>query len=195
MVLKGLGAQALGMGANLVAPGSGLVVNKVLGNYLDTGSLLPSGNGPLAYAFGRGTQQVLDKGLSGVQSDMQAMINSRNGFGAGIPSPMAQPAAQPTPEAWNGSLANNNPFGGQYGGNLGFATMPAVHARPIGGGLSFGGGRYNNGIGAGTGFGAANYTNDAWGDVASGFGVGGMSGGSRDQAMSSYGPTGRKTMV
>lgn len=72
-------------------------------------------------------------------------------------------------------------------------TMGSVNARPIGGGLGFGGGHYNNGVGAGTGFGAANYTNDAWGDMASSFGVGGMSGGSRDQPLDSYGPTGRKT--
>lgn len=79
----------------------------------------------------------------------------------------------------------------------GVATMPSVTARGIGGQLSFGGGRggYNNGVGAGTGFGATNYTNDGWGDTASSFGVGGMSGGARDQAMSVYGPTGRKTRV
>jgi hypothetical protein len=58
-------------------------------------------------------------------------------------------------------------------------------ARPIGGGLSFGGGQqgYNNGAGAGTGFGAFNVMNDSWGEAARGFGVGGMSGGARDQPM------------
>jgi hypothetical protein len=57
--------------------------------------------------------------------------------------------------------------------------------RPIGGGLSFSGGQsgYNNGAGAGTGFGAFNVMNDAWGEAARGFGVGGMSGGSRDMPM------------
>lgn len=63
-----------------------------------------------------------------------------------------------------------------------------------GGGAS-GGLHYGNGAGAGTGYGGSSYANDAWGDVASGFGIGGMAGGSRDQAMSMYGPTGRKTRI
>ena len=66
----------------------------------------------------------------------------------------------------------------------GATNMAPVNAnRPIGGSLSFGGGRFNNGVGAGTGYGGASFMNDAWGDVASGFGVGGMAGGSRDQVM------------
>lgn len=98
-----------------------------------------------------------------------------------------------TPQQWSGSLAGANPFGGQYGGNLGIPTMPAVNVRPNGGALAFGGGRngYNNGFGAGTGFGAYSVPNDAWGEAARSFGVGGMSGGARDQAM----PMGPKFFV
>lgn len=97
---------------------------------------------------------------------------------------MAQPAMNmPTMPAvqaqapWTGSLAQSNPFGGSYGGNLGFGGGN----RPIGGNLSYGGGRagYNNGAGAGTGFGGASFANDSWGDVASSFGVGSSSMGSR----------------
>lgn len=73
-----------------------------------------------------------------------------------------------------------NAAGNRGSGNTG--------ARAIGGNLSYSGGRsgYNNGVGAGTGFGASSYQNDSWGSVASGFGVGGMQGGARDQPMPMY---------
>lgn len=99
------------------------------------------------------------------------------------------------------SQAPWNPLGTQTGnvfngGALGsWANGSTPQGRQIGGNLSFGGGSYNNGVGAGTGFGAANYANDAWGDVASSFGVGGMAGGSRDQVMSSDGPRGLKKRI
>lgn len=53
-VLKGLGAKAATVGLNLVAPGVGTLVGRGIGSYMDTGSFMPLGTGPAAYAFGRG---------------------------------------------------------------------------------------------------------------------------------------------
>lgn len=156
------------------------------------------GQGPLKGVFNRdgqdsgGLQQWLDQGLSQYQQQMQAQIGGNNpgapnlGFGGGPGGMVGQPSyggivpphMQPLPQLTNGAMFGGGPNifnGGQ--GNFG----PSGN----GGGLSFGGGYsgYNNGVGAGTGFGATNYINDRWGDVASGFGVGGMSGGSRDAAL------------
>lgn len=66
----------------------------------------------------------------------------------------------------------------------GVATTRPVNVRPIGGQLNFGGGRggYNNGVGAGTGFGASSFTNDGFGDVAAGFGVGSANSGFANRA-------------
>lgn len=157
-------------------------------SYYNTGSLIPTGNGPLARLLGRGTQQGLDQALGNSQSNMMAQINAHNGFAAPtvmqatLPPPTDTPTTPPvnTQAPWQAM----NPFA--PGSGLAFAGAP--QGRPIGGNLGFGGGRggYNNGVGAGTGFGAANFTNDAFGDVARSFGVGGMSGGSRDMQMPTY---------
>lgn len=115
-----------------------------------------------------------DTGLNGIGD-----IGLMPGYTPGMPNTTGGFMPGPATD-WQGSLAGSNPFGGQYGGNLGFPMMPAVTARPIGGQLNYGGGTVNNGVGAGTGYGAGSIQNDSWGNTALGFGLGtgyGSSGG------------------
>lgn len=159
---------------------SGRIVDSLTGQGAPQG--LPTGFPTTQTGYGVNLPNYLggsDSGISGPQFSQTPVPNygvsaPNIGFNpsiGGIGAP--QVGGVSPPQDWTGSLTGNNPFGGQYGGNLGIPTMPPVNARrPIGGALNFAGGHFNNGTGAGTGYGASSYANDGWGQTALGFGVG-----------------------
>lgn len=123
-------------------------------------------------------QKQLNAGLSSAQQSMQQQIFGRNpelaGLmgGTGSASQMASaPAMQagniPTMPAvqaeqpWTGSLANRNPFGGNYGGNLGFGSGQRQFGRGAGSFTPYGAGIVQV---AGNGW--------AGSDAAAGYGLG-----------------------
>lgn len=168
---------------NFVAPGLGSLVNMVGNGYY--------GSGPMANWFASRRQPGLDRALSQVQSDMAAKIAATQGNNSevtvgpvtrqqiGLPSNQyaaARPAMNmPTMPAvqaeapWTGSLAQANPFGGQYGGNLGFSAAPQARG-------------YGRAAGSFTpyGAGAIQVAGQGWAgsDAAAGFGLGAQGAGS-----------------
>ncbi|MFD0738250.1 hypothetical protein ACFQZQ_02965 [Lysobacter koreensis] len=155
-------------------PGAAALVNRGAGSLIDNGTLISQGNGPLAQMFG---------------------------FGAGSPQAVER---QPTDMPQYGLHVQNLGMGGQPGGysnSPNVNTMPPVMADSFGNGFGtanvfqggqmgawLNGGMANRGYGSPMGSvnqrnGTQNIINDAWGEAARGFGVGGMSGGARDAPM------------
>lgn len=128
-----------------------MLVNQAGKNYINTGNVLP----PKLQQLMGDTPNVGRLSMMQFDPSGQIVVPNVNGSMGGITTLPSVQAETP----WTGSLTDNNPFGGQYGGNLG---MPSSAPRVS----------YGNGAGAGTGYGATSYANDRWGDAASGFGAG-----------------------
>lgn len=143
-----------------------MIAGRVAGAAIDSNgqNWIPYGSGPLANFLGYG-------------KDIGPVTRQQIGFPSGQTGQytMARPAMNtPTMPAvqaetpWTGSLAQSNPFGGQYGGNLGFSAPQArSYGRASGSFTPYGAGAIQV---AGQGW--------AGSDAAAGFGLGAQGAGS-----------------
>lgn len=109
---KGIAGLGLKLGATaLGGPALGQLVGKAYGNYQDTGSVLPAF---MQQRLGSSDQigTVTRQPISFPGQVQGGNIGMQPGIIASMPAVQAE-------QPWTGSLADPNPFGGQYGGNLG----------------------------------------------------------------------------